>query len=131
MTAVLNFFKKEDGAEMVEFALVFMLLVLILAGIIQFGLVFNTLLVLQDAARNAARSAAVSTLSDSQIISNVIQSVPSIPLNSSNIVITPSTRTRGQILTVTINYNYQMPVTLGVLAASYPLTARASMVSEN
>jgi Flp pilus assembly protein TadG len=131
MTAVSDFFKKEDGAEMVEFALVFMLLVLILAGIIQFGLVFNTLLVLQDAARNAARSAAVSTLSDSQIISNIIQSVPSLPLNSSNIVITPSTRTRGQILTVTITYNYQMPVTLGVLSASYPLTARASMVSEN
>jgi Flp pilus assembly protein TadG len=123
--------KTETGAVIVEFALVSMLLLLILVGIMQFGLVFNTLLVLQDAARNVARSAAISTLPDSQIISNVISSIPSIPLSTSNIVITPSTRTRGQILTVTINYNYQMPVTLGILPASYPLTTRVSMLSEN
>ena len=126
----MNIFKEEYGSVMVEFALVSMFLVLLLAGIIQFGLVFNTFLVLEDAARNAARTAAIATLSDDQIKSNIINSTTPIVLDFSNIQIEPAIRTRGQMLTVTINYQYQIPVTFGILPESYSLTARASMLSE-
>ena len=44
---------------MVEFALVSMTLILLLVGIIEFGLIFNTQLTLQNAAREGARYAAI------------------------------------------------------------------------
>lgn len=122
--------KQEHGSVMVEFALVSALLVLLLVGIIQFGLVFNTFLILEDAARNAARTAAIATLSDDQIKSNIINSISPIVLDLSNIQIEPAIRTRGQMLTVTINYQYQIPVTFGILPESYSLTAKTSMLSE-
>lgn len=130
MLTGMNIIKNEHGSVMVEFALVSMFLVLLLAGIIQFGLVFNTFLILEDVARNAARTAAVATLSDDQIKSNIINSTTAIGLDFSNIQIEPAIRTRGQMLTVTINYQYQIPVTFGILPESYSLTARASMLSE-
>ena len=126
----MNVIKNEQGSVMVEFALVSVLLVLLLAGIIQFGLVFNTFLILEDAARNAARTAAIATLSDDQIKSDIINSISPIALDFSNIQIEPTFRTRGQMLTVTINYQYQMPVTFGILPESYSLTAKTSMLSE-
>ncbi|MGE5605093.1 MAG: TadE/TadG family type IV pilus assembly protein [Bacteroidota bacterium] len=126
----MNVIKNEDGSVIVEFALVSMLLILLLAGIIQFGLVFNTFLVLEDAARNAARTAAIATLSDDQIKSNIINSISPLVLDYSNIQIEPAIRTRGQMFTVTINYQYQIPVTFGILPESYSLTAKTSMLSE-
>jgi len=116
---------------MVEFALISMMLILILVGIVQFGLVFNTLLILDDAARNTARLAAIATMTDTQIINNVITSIVSFSLSPSDIVITPAQRTRGQMLTVTITYNYQIPITFGILPQNYPLAAVVSMISEN
>lgn len=122
--------KSEQGQAMVEFVLVSMILILLLAGIIQFGLVFNTSLILEDAARNVARTAAIAALSDDQIKSDIISSLLPMTLDPSNIEITPAIRTRGQMLTVTITYQYRIPVTLGVLPESYSLTARTSMLSE-
>lgn len=125
-----NAYQNEQGSVMVEFALVSMLLILLLAGIIQFGLVFNTYLVLEDAARNAARTAAIATLTDEQIKSEIINSLTPLTLDFSNIQIEPALRTRGQMLTVTINYRYQIPVTFGVLPESYLIVAKTSMLSE-
>lgn len=122
--------KKEQGSVMVEFALVSMFLILLLTGIIQFGLVFNTFLILEDAARNAARTAAIATLTDEQIKSNIINSITAVALDYFNIEITPAIRTRGEMLTVTITYQYPIPVTFGILPEKYALTARTSMLSE-
>ncbi len=130
MLLKLRILENEQGSVMVEFALVSMLLIIILAGIIQFGLVFNTFLILEDAARNAARTAAIATLSDDQIKSNIINSLTAIALDFSNIEIAPAIRTRGQMLTVTISYQYRIPVTFGILPENYALIARTSMLSE-
>ena len=50
----------ERGQTMTEFALVLPLLVMLLFGIIQFGVTFNHYLTLTDAVRAGARKAAVS-----------------------------------------------------------------------
>jgi Flp pilus assembly pilin Flp len=50
---------REDGAAAVEFALLLPLLVLLLFGFIQFGTAFNTRIQATNAAREAARLAAV------------------------------------------------------------------------
>jgi Flp pilus assembly protein TadG len=50
----------EQGQTMTEFAIVLPLLVVLLFGIIQFGIAFNNYVTLTDAARAGARKAAVS-----------------------------------------------------------------------
>ena len=54
--------RDERGQAMVEFALVLPILMALLLGIIQFGIVFNNYITLTDAARAGARKAAVSRL---------------------------------------------------------------------
>jgi Flp pilus assembly pilin Flp len=49
----------EDGAAAVEFALLLPLLVLLLFGIIQFGIAFNARIQATNAAREAARTAVI------------------------------------------------------------------------
>jgi Flp pilus assembly protein TadG len=57
--------KNQDGQAMVEFVLVAPILLLLIFGIIQFGIVFNNYMTLTDAVRAGARQAAVSrTLPD-------------------------------------------------------------------
>jgi Flp pilus assembly protein TadG len=51
--------EREDGAAAVEFALLLPLLVLLLFGIIEFGLAFNTRIQATNAAREGARMAVV------------------------------------------------------------------------
>ena len=53
-------FKAQEGQTLVEFALVVPLLLLIVFGIIQFGVAFNDYLSLTDGVRAGARKAAVS-----------------------------------------------------------------------
>jgi Flp pilus assembly protein TadG len=52
---------RESGQALVEFALVFPVLMLLVVGIIDFGFAFNTWNTAQNAAREGARIAAVST----------------------------------------------------------------------
>ena len=52
--------KRESGQAMVEFAIVLPVLLVLVFGIIQFGIVFNHYLTLTDAVRAGARQAAVS-----------------------------------------------------------------------
>jgi Flp pilus assembly protein TadG len=52
-------FRRDDGQAMVEFAIVLPLLLLLVTGIIQFGLLFNKYITLTDAARNGAQTLAI------------------------------------------------------------------------
>jgi Flp pilus assembly protein TadG len=52
--------RDEQGQTMAEFAFVLPILVTLLFGIIQFGILFNNYVTLTDAARAGARTAAVS-----------------------------------------------------------------------
>ncbi|HEX4930349.1 MAG TPA: TadE/TadG family type IV pilus assembly protein [Gaiellaceae bacterium] len=58
-------FKNEQGQTMVEFALVLPILLVILFGILQFGVAYNDYVTLTDATRAGARKAAVSRHSGS------------------------------------------------------------------
>jgi Flp pilus assembly protein TadG len=57
----------EQGQTMTEFAVVLPILVVLLFGIIQFGIAFNNYVVISDAARAAARKAAVSRQSSDPV----------------------------------------------------------------
>jgi len=64
--------KREDGAALVEFALVISLLFLIIFGIIEFGRIFNAQITVTQAAREGARLGVV-TLGDVETVKNKVK----------------------------------------------------------
>jgi Flp pilus assembly protein TadG len=63
----------ESGAELIEFALVLPLLLVIVGGIIDFGFLFQRYEVLTNAAREGARIAVLPGYTDAQVIARVNQ----------------------------------------------------------
>ncbi|WP_436795471.1 TadE/TadG family type IV pilus assembly protein [Actinospongicola halichondriae] len=63
--------RNEDGAALVEFALVLPLLVLFLFGIVQFGLAFDMKQSINAAAREGSRTAAIPVSTVSQVEDSV------------------------------------------------------------
>ena len=59
--------KSERGAELIEFALIFPLLLLVLVGMIDFGFLFQRYEVLTNAAREGARIAVLPEYTDEQV----------------------------------------------------------------
>jgi Flp pilus assembly pilin Flp len=81
--------RREDGAAAVEFALIVGVLVMLIFGMLQFGLAFFELQTLRSAAREGARVAAVGG-SDADVRSRVNEFVNGNPLPDAAIDITPS-----------------------------------------
>lgn len=103
---------------MVEFALVLPILLLLIMGIIQFGIVFSHYVTLTDAVRAGARQAAVSrTLSDpvAATETRVKQSAAGLKESSLVITVTPydptdgtATWAQGGDVTVKATYPYSL-----------------------
>jgi Flp pilus assembly protein TadG len=51
--------RREDGQALVEFAVILPLLLILVTGIIQFGLLFNKYITLTDAVRSGAQTLAL------------------------------------------------------------------------
>lgn len=97
--------KNNRGQAIVEFALVIPWLILLIVGIMEFGLILNQYMVVAEAAREGARSAALG--GDDATVSNVVKAAvpsPSMDRTKVQVTITPSTRTRGSAVTVTVTY---------------------------
>jgi Flp pilus assembly protein TadG len=117
----------EHGQTFVEFALALPVLVVILFGIIQFGIAFHDYITLTDATRAGARKAAVSRfLPASERTSAVNSAVRNSAQNLDQSQLTPSvsaTWTRGADVTVAATYPYEIklfgiPVRKGTLRSS-------------
>ncbi len=111
--------KPGKGQSLVETALMLPVLLLLLTGIIDFGLLFNSYLVVSNASREGARYAAVGN-TDAQIITTVSNAAASLDPARLEIVITPveSARKPGNSVTVTVRYGYSMITP--VIAAFFP-----------
>ncbi|HZP74044.1 MAG TPA: TadE family protein [Gaiellaceae bacterium] len=116
---------------MVEFALVAPLLLLILFGIIQFGVAFMHSVALTDAVRAGARQAAVSRTSgdpvaatDSAVV-NAASDLDSSTLSSRITVTTSSGWTSGGSVTVKATYPYSINI-LGLVVANGDLHSQTT-----
>jgi Flp pilus assembly protein TadG len=98
-----NKINRESGQSLVEMALITPLLLLLLCGIIEFGIMFGTQLTIQNDSREGARYAAIHA-GDGDVVSQVTQIVGSSAITSDKSVtlsFTDSTRKSGYV-TVTV-----------------------------
>ncbi len=92
---LLKLFKKkreynERGAVLLEFAFVAPILILLVVGIVQFGLIINQQQGLHAAAREGARAASIPDTDLSEIESAVGSALNGVPASSVTIEVTPT-----------------------------------------
>jgi Flp pilus assembly protein TadG len=116
----------ERGQTMTEFAVVLPILVVLLFGIIQFGIAFNNYVVISDAARAGARKAAVSRQSSDPVgdcKNAVLSAADNLDMSQAGAGVTctydPSMQP-GTTVQVEVDYPYSIslfgiPVTSGTL----------------
>lgn len=125
--------KNRKGQSVVETAIILPLIILILMGIFDFGMMFNNYLIISNASREGARSAAVGS-SDYQIKTIVENVTSSLDQSKLSITIIPnqSLRKKGDEVTVIVKYNYSpiTPVIAAIVSNSIKLDAMAVMRME-
>ena len=89
--------KRERGQALVEFAMVLPVLILLVVGMMQFGLLFHEYLLVTHAAREGAR---VATLGGSD--AEIIAAVNAAATSPSDTDIMPASRVRGAQVTITV-----------------------------
>jgi Flp pilus assembly protein TadG len=91
-----SFVSDERGQAAVEFALILPILMALLLGIIQFGIVFNNYVTITDAARAGARKAAVSRfLNDNGASAKTVARNSAEGLNQADLGVTVSACANG------------------------------------
>lgn len=123
----------QKGQSIVETALILPIIILILTGIIDFGLLFNNYLVITNVSREAARNAAVGA-TDSEILTLVTNMTTSLDNTKLSTTIYPSEalRKKGDEVVITINYNNTLltPVISSIVPNPMKLTAKTAMRME-
>lgn len=115
---------------MVELALILPILLLLIFGIIEFGRIFSTQLLVTSCAREASRSAAVGA-SDEIIGLNIENNA--LALDSSKMIITispnESSRVRGNAVTIHIQYPVKIyaPIISGIIGNPFTVNGKAIM----
>jgi Flp pilus assembly protein TadG len=118
--------KRENGQTMVEFALVLPILLMLLLGVIQFGIAFNNYLAVTDAVRAGARQGAVARhLAPADrcpsVEDRVRESADNLDQSKLGVTCT-STFASGEDVTVSAEYPYQISI-LGLVVKSGDLTS--------
>jgi Flp pilus assembly protein TadG len=119
--------RREHGQTMTEFALVLPLLVLLLFGVIQFGIAFNNYITLTDAVRVGARKAAVSRhLTNPEDVAEAQLREAATSLQAADLDVTvESSWVHGEDVTVSATYPYSISL-LGLVVKSGDLESKAT-----
>jgi len=111
--------RSERGQTMVEFAIVFPVLAVVLFGIFQFGVLFNNYLTVTDAVRAGAREAAVARQSADPVgaATTAVRSAAA-DLNQADLAVTVTSGwVPGSDVTVAATYPYSISL-LGLVITS-------------
>ncbi|HAA89854.1 MAG TPA: pilus assembly protein TadE [Peptococcaceae bacterium] len=122
--------RSQRGQALAEFALILPLLLLLVFGIIEFGRIFYSYLMVTQAAREGARLGAVGG-SDQEIVALVRDVAVGLDENRIKVDIDPveDQRSRGDSLRVAVSYDLPLvaPIITELLPNPFPLTAVATM----
>lgn len=122
--------KNQKGQSLMEFAIILPLILLIIMGIAQFGMMFNSFLAVQNATREGARLGIVGG-TNVEIKDRILSTSPNLKESNLTIHVTPSQETRksGDPLTVHIVYNYPLtvPIINKMFGNAIQLNAQTSM----
>ena len=121
MALIKSSVQSERGAELIEFAVVLPILVFIIAGIVDFGMMFRTYEAVTNAAREGARVAVLPGYAPVDVENRVDQYLAASGLSGTHttaVVTVPVATTAGTFTAraVTLNYTY----TFVVLGAAAP-----------
>jgi Flp pilus assembly protein TadG len=121
MALIKSSVKSERGAELIEFAVVLPILVFIIAGIVDFGMMFRTYEAVTNAAREGARVGVLPGYEEPDVQNRVDQYLTASGLagaHTTDVVDVPVATTAGTFnaRAVTLNYTY----TFVVLGAAAP-----------
>jgi Flp pilus assembly protein TadG len=107
----MNSIKNQKGQSLVEFAIILPIILLLLMGIVEFGMMLNSYLTIQNVTREGARLGIVGG-SDVEIKTLITTISPNLTPADLTVNITPSeaSRNSGDTLTVSVTYNYHMTV---------------------
>ncbi|CDF58760.1 TadE family protein [Thermobrachium celere] len=121
---------KRKGQALIEFSIILPILLLIVMGIAEFGMILNSYLTIQTASREGARIGIIGA-DDNEIVQAVYKSTQSIDKRKINITITPSSTNRksGDTLKVRVEYEYDLiiPIIKNILGNKIELSAETSM----
>lgn len=119
--------ERDRGAVMLELALILPIMVMLLVGIIQFGLAYSAQVSIQGAAREGARALALHN-SSSDVVSAVNGAAGSATITSISQTAcpTPSTVTTTAFATVVVRSSYTFSIPF-VSLGTKTLTATARM----
>ncbi|MBE3092327.1 MAG: pilus assembly protein [Chloroflexi bacterium] len=129
MKSCIKILSGEKGTSAVEFAIILPILVMLVFGIIQFGLVFNKYIAITHAAREGARLAAVGLDGDPDFFDKVQNSAPTVTILTVA-VDNPEGIKIGNPVEVTVtgeSFSIKIPL---VGEWSIPLTSTAAMRRE-
>jgi Flp pilus assembly protein TadG len=124
--------KDEKGQNLIEFALVVPLLLVLVFGIAEYGRAWMTRNILTGAAREAVRVAAVSDAGIAAGITRANVVLASAGINSASVSVTPAA---GPFEAVTATISYQFPLVLvgfipGLNSPTITLTTTTTMRRE-
>jgi len=118
--------KSEKGASAVEFALILPILIILVFGIVEFGIAFNNYITITHAAREGARIAAVD-LNNPDLKNIIIERAFPVQITEDDIVIsTTEEKNIGDPVEVEITYNISITIPL-VGSWDIPLKNKAIM----
>lgn len=117
---------QETGQAIIEMALILPLILLIMAGVFDFGRVLHAYVVVENAAREAAFAGAVEQLSDTNIRDLINDELQRGGISGGTVASTITYQSKGSpsAQTILVNLTYDFPLTILVLPIS-SVTVRA------
>jgi Flp pilus assembly protein TadG len=124
--------KDRRGQGLVEFALILPIFLLLLLGIVEFGRIISSQMIVSNASRTGARIAAVQDIEDDALIETLQNHYSVIAIQVADPVYTPSTRTSGGTVKVRVSYdvNIYAPVISTITENPYTVTSETTMYVE-
>lgn len=114
-----NHRRRSRGQSLVETAIILPIVLLLVMGIIDFGLLFNNYILISNASREGARKAALGG-TDSEVVQTIQNMTTPLTLSNMTITISPAYGSRGHGAQVKVDITYRSPLITPIIDNFFP-----------